>query len=62
MFPETTEAGDRLMEQYAVFALRSMNKCNSWGRYKSSALGSSIQLMRIERNHAPHGRGDGCCL
>jgi hypothetical protein len=26
--------------------------------YKASALKSSIQLMRIERIHAPHGKHD----
>jgi hypothetical protein len=37
-------------------------KFNTFFMYKSSALKSSIQLMRVERNHVPYGNYDNYFL
>jgi hypothetical protein len=37
-------------------------KFNAFFMYKSSALKSSIQLMRVERNHVPYGNYDNYFL
>jgi hypothetical protein len=43
------------MELCAAFSCFTNINHDIFSMFKSSALGSNIQLMRVERNHVPHG-------